>query len=161
MPIMSKFPFLTATNPSKIKLRTLYTFIYIDRTLDVVFSRFGWNSFTRGRSRPRTDSVWLVILCRLCETPLGFFLRVIVNEFHPILVLINLWNTPTNKDKIVNTKCPRLTVENGFQNPDLTHFFIKPLQLPGPPLLLYFFFLNQSVVKYLGLNISLMYCIKY
>jgi len=62
-----------------------------DRTLDVIFSTFGWNSFTitpwqkpRGvsRSRRRTGSLWLVILRRLRETSLGFCLRVIVNDFH-------------------------------------------------------------------------------
>ena len=37
------------------------------------------------RSRCRTGSLCLVILRRLCETFLGFCLRVIVNEFHPNL----------------------------------------------------------------------------
>ena len=59
----------------------------IDRTLDVVFSRFGRNSFTitLRQSRRRTGSLYLVIIHRLRETPLGFYQRVIVNEFHPNL----------------------------------------------------------------------------
>jgi len=79
----------------------------INRTMDVVFTRSGWNSFIitlrqkpRGvsRSRRRTSS-----LC-LRETPLGFWLRVNVNEFHPnpekttssvlSVILINLWVRP-------------------------------------------------------------------
>ena len=82
-----------------------------DRTLDVVFSIFQWNSFTITlrqkpggvmRSLNRTSSLCLVILHRLRETPLGFCLRVIVNEFHTNLekttysvlsvILINLWS---------------------------------------------------------------------
>ena len=53
-----------------------------DKTLDIIFSRFGWNSFTRQRwiTRQREH-----VLCRLRETPLGFCLRVSVNEFHPNL----------------------------------------------------------------------------
>ena len=65
-----------------------------DRTLDIVFSKFGCNSFIITlsqkprevlRSRRKTDSLCLVILRQLRETPLGFCLRIIVNEFHPNL----------------------------------------------------------------------------
>ena len=82
-----------------------------DRTLDIVFSKFGCNSFIITlsqkprevlRSRRKTDSLCLVILRQLRETPLGFCLRVIVNEFHPNLekttssvlsfILVNLWS---------------------------------------------------------------------
>ena len=81
-----------------------------DRTLDIVFSKFGCNSFIITlsqkprevlRSRRKTDSLCLVILRQLRETPLGFCLRVIVNEFHPNLektissvlsvLFFNLW----------------------------------------------------------------------
>ena len=82
-----------------------------DRTLDVIFSRFGWNASKitlrqkpRGvsRSRRRTGSLCLVIQRRLSETHQAFCLRVIANKFHPNLekrtpisvlsvVLINLW----------------------------------------------------------------------
>jgi len=59
-----------------------------NRTLDVVFSRFGWNSFTitlKQKPRRVLRSLCLVIQRRLRETPLGFCLRVILNEFHPNL----------------------------------------------------------------------------
>ena len=56
-------------------------------------------------SRRRTGSLCLVILQRLRETPPGFSLRVLVNEFHPNLekttssvlyvILINLWYVST------------------------------------------------------------------
>ena len=79
----------------------------INRTMDVVFTRSGWNSFIitlrqkpRGVSRSRRRTGFLF----LRETPLGFWLRVNVNEFHPNLekttssvlsvILINLWVRP-------------------------------------------------------------------
>ena len=66
-----------------------------DRTLDVVFSRYGWNLCIitlRQKSRKislsprRTGFLFFVILRRLRKTSLGFCLRVIVNEFHPNIV---------------------------------------------------------------------------
>ena len=79
-----------------------------DRTLNVVFSSFGWNSFTITlRQKPRevsrslrrtgslcpvilrrlrrTGSLCPVILRRLRETSQGFCLRVILNDFYPNL----------------------------------------------------------------------------
>ena len=56
-----------------------------DWTLDVVFSRFRGFSFTitlrqKPKGVPRMLSLFLVIRRCLRGTPLGFFLRVIVNE---------------------------------------------------------------------------------
>ena len=79
-----------------------------DRTLHVVFSIFGWNSFTitlrqkpRGISRSRITRQREPVLRWLRETPLDFCFSVIVNKFHPNLemttssvlsvILINLW----------------------------------------------------------------------
>ena len=72
-----------------------------DRTLDAVFSRFGFNSFTITQRSFTQSPLFYVILCRLRKTPLGFCLMIIVNEFHPNLekttssvlsvILINLW----------------------------------------------------------------------
>ena len=56
-----------------------------------------------------------------------------MNKFHPTLekttssvlsfiLIINLWNRPTNKDIIANTKYPHLMVKNGFKKLDLILF---------------------------------------
>ena len=92
----------------------------INRTMDVVFTRSGWNSFIITlRQKPRgvshcTVSVGIGSRCllslrRLRETPLGFCLRVMVNEFHPNLektttsglfvILINLWRRQSLMEK--------------------------------------------------------------
>ena len=84
-----------------------------DRTLDVAFSRFEWNSFTitlrqnpRGvsRSRRRITTQRKPVLRRLRENPLGCCLWVIVNVFHPNLekttfsvISINLWQASLMK----------------------------------------------------------------
>ena len=101
-----------------------------ERTLDVVFSRFISISYTitlrqnpKGvtRSRIRTDSLQNqktereLVLRRLRVTPLGFCLRVIVNDKHINLkkttycvlsvILINLWLIPS----FLFYVCPFLT----------------------------------------------------
>ena len=82
------------------------------------------------------------------EPVLGFCLRVSFKSIEKTtssvlsFILINLWNKPTNKDKIANTKYPQLMVENGFQNLDLILFYeTTPMPPPLPCNL------NQSFVK--------------
>ena len=81
---ITKYPTCQYTDHRLIKIT--------DNTLDADFSRFGWDSFTitlrqkpRGvsRSRRRITRQREPVLRRLRETPLGFCLRVIVNEFYP------------------------------------------------------------------------------
>ena len=54
------------------------------------------------RRRRRKETLWLVILRRMRETPLGFYLRIIVNEFHPNL------EKPTSRGPIKNPLCIHL-----------------------------------------------------
>ena len=63
-------------------------------------------------SRRRTDSLCLVILRRLRETPLGFCLRVIVHEFHP-----NIAKTTSSVLSVI------------FINPWFKHYFYSQPQI--------------------------------
>ena len=108
-----------------------------DRTLDVVFSRFGWKKFTLTlrqkprvvlRSQCRITRQSEPVIRRLRETYLGFCLRVFVTEFHPNLekttssvlsaILINLCVKCLYRVKLCNLSLSELKIQLGAKKQD-------------------------------------------